>query len=162
MDNVKMTKKNIIQLESYRDLVCVEKSHISDLITNSFFELYSSKEQFLENVDSYNEMSDKLKLIQYEIDVAMLQSNVDINGEKMSLRQADDQCESLCNEIDLYAHLKVKLNQEEARKKVPLLNFDEVTKLLMDSERRLYSLREKISKAKSKVYVEVDMESLIL
>jgi len=162
MSNNKPLKKSIAQLLSYRDLMIKEKGYMNDLISNNLFQSAYDKNDFTANIEFYNDINNKITLLDYEIDTAMLSNEFHSNGETMSLKQAYDQYKCLKEEIDLYAGLKLQLTQADLTKFSPVINYDELTKLLIDSEKIAYSLNEKINKLIHSILVEVDMESLVL
>lgn len=161
MTNEKLIKKNIIQLESYRDLLVREMLSIDDLIKKTFFQTYYNKDDFFANIDILNDTKDKIKLIEYEIDMALMSHEVLIDDENMSLKQACDQCSILSEQILLYLELKKQIDDHDMHKYNPILNYDDLTKAIIDSEKRLYTLKEKIVKEKILAKVSIDMNSLL-
>jgi hypothetical protein len=156
----KLSKKTISQLDSYRGLLHKEMTYMEQLIRETFFENYYSAEDFLANIELRNEISEKLSLIDYEIGVAMFSSEVEINEEVMSLKQACDQRNSLISELDFYNGFKSMLENTDLTKRKPILNYDELTKVIIETEKRLYSLNEKITSSKNSIIVEIDMSSV--
>jgi hypothetical protein len=156
----KLSKKTISQLDSYRGLLHKEMTYMEQLIRETFFENYYSAEDFSANIELRNEISEKLSLIDYEIGVAMFSSEVEINEEVMSLKQACDQRNSLISELDFYNGFKSMLENTDLTKRKPILNYDELTKVIIETEKRLYSLNEKITSSKNSIIVEIDMSSV--
>jgi len=165
-----MAKKSILDLERYRDLLDVKlklnKSKIKERILISEEEGFD----FFEECENIEILLNTSILLNYEIDMAMFSNSIKIDGEEASLKQVQDNLDSLKQRLVFYEGLKEEVLPVRER----ILNghamniyhltipIDQLDYIILGLHEDIYSLNEKIQKAKERIKVEINMQDFIL
>jgi hypothetical protein len=166
----KMAKKSISDLERYRDLLKIKVDLTKTRMKERVLVVEGEDFDFLSECELLEVLLNKIDLLEYEISVALFSNSITVDGEEVSIKQAQDNFYAIKDRLKFFEELKgsvlpvrEKMIHGHAMNiyvlKISLDQLDYVVEGLYED---IYSLGEKVQKAKDSIKVDVDMKDFVI